>query len=106
MKNLILALLVFSTVFGVAQHKEIEVNDIWKYYRFYAQGLSGLKSMNDGVHYTTLKNMKNGNGVVKHKYETGEVLEMLIGSNDLSELSGTNVQIGSYQFSADESKIL
>lgn len=106
MKNLILALLVFSSVFGVAQHKEIEVNDIWKYYRFYAQGLTGLKSMNDGLHYTTLKNMKNGNGVVKHKYETGEVVELLVGSSDLSQLSGTKVQIGSYQFSADESKIL
>ena len=106
MKKLILTLLVFSSVFGVAQHKEIEVSDIWKYYRFYAQGLSGLKSMNDGLHYTTLKNMKNGNGIVKHEYKTGEVVEMLVGSSDLSELSGSNVQIGGYQFSADESKIL
>lgn len=106
MKKLILALFVFSTAIGQAQTKDIEVADIWKYYRFYAQGLSGLESMNDGLHYTTLTSLKNGNGIEKYSYQTGESVEMIVTSADLSKLSGKTIQIDSYQFSSDETKVL
>ncbi|MCT4624838.1 MAG: S9 family peptidase [Schleiferiaceae bacterium] len=106
MKKIILGVLILGSSLAFAQHKEITVNDIWKYYRFYASGISGLKSMNDGVHYTTLKSMKNGNAIVKHTYASGEVIGTLAESKDLSKLVGKEVAIGGYQFSADESQIL
>ncbi len=107
MRNFIIILLLFGATQSFAQHKQIKLEDIWKYYRFYAPGISGLKSMNDGAHYTTLKKMKNGNAILKLDYATGNVVGgPLVEAKDLSTLVGKTITIGSYQFNATESQIL
>jgi len=106
MRKFISILLLFGATQSFAQHKQIQLEDIWKYYRFYAPGISGLESTNDGLHYTTIARMKNGNAIVKHSYKTGEVISTLVQSKDLSALSETDISIGNYQFNSDESQIL
>src|SRR5210317_1525048 len=89
-----------------SQHKNIELEDIWKYYRFYAAGVSGLESMKDGEHYTTLDRMKDGSAIVKYSYSTGEQISVLASESEMSEAAGKEVTIDGYQFSADETKLL
>ena len=57
--------------------------------------------MNNGEHYTTTENTENGIKINKNSFETGEVVETLLDSEDERLLS-----MGSYQFNLSEDKIL
>jgi dipeptidyl-peptidase-4 len=92
--------LVFS--FSLAAQKTVSLEDVWRKYSFYAKGVSGLNSMNDGLHYTT----KKGGAVVKYSYQTGEEVETLFSANSIEEATGTKLTYGDYAFSADETKVL
>ena len=105
MKRFTLLFLLLAGITAWGQ-KEIQLEDIWKYYKFYAPGVSGLTSMNDGKHYTTLDRMKNGSGVVKYNYATGDQVGVMVTEADLKESSGESIIINDYQFSADESRLL
>jgi dipeptidyl-peptidase-4 len=96
----IACLLAFSL--SLTAQKTVSLDDIWRTYRFYANGVSGLNSMNDGLHYTT----KVGGAVVKYSYKTGEELTTLFSAQSIEEATGTQLAIGAYAFSADESKVL
>lgn len=106
MKKLFIAFICIFSVTASAQNKEIQVEDIWKYYRFYAQGVSGLRSMNDGTHCTSIQKLKSAAGIVKTNYATGDDVGIITDNNELSELAGTKIYVGDYTFSADESKLL
>ena len=64
--------------------------------------VTGLASLNDGLHYTTLEKM--GKEIVKYSYKTGEKVATLL---DISALKNDSVKyVTDYQFSSDESKVL
>lgn len=94
-----------------SEHKEGTVNSrekvditlahIWKDYKFYAKSVNGLRSMNDGLHYTVLQE----GSIVKYAYKTGEKIETLVNAADLN-LNGNDLKINAYEFSADENKVL
>ncbi|KAA3651841.1 MAG: S9 family peptidase [Bacteroidetes bacterium] len=84
---------------------DITLADIWKDYKFYSKSVSGLNSMNDGLHYTVLENGENGKSIVKYAYSTGEKVAVLVDAKDLS-IDGKNLSIDAYEFSADENKVL
>ena len=45
--------------------------------------VSGLNSMNDGLHYTRLERGEEGTSVNKYDYKTGELVATLVSPADL-----------------------
>lgn len=84
-----------------AQKKDITLEDIWKNGTFRSKGVFGLVSMNDGIHYSTLER----DTVFKYEYSKTTKPEMIVCKSNLV-VDGKQLRIDSYQFSADESKIL
>lgn len=93
---LILTLTIFSL--QIFAQKEITVSDIWQYYKFFPSDVEGLKSMNDGKHYSVYETAS----ISKYAYKTGEKVEDLVKFLDIS----TNRFSSEYEFSADETKII
>ncbi len=103
MKKILIALLLvnltYQTSFSQQDVQEITVEDLWVKYTFWASGVYGLRSMNDGLHYTTYERQKNA--IVKYSYKTGEATDTILKINDL-KLD----DFSDYHFSADETKLL
>lgn len=102
-KILLLSVFVSITLAGNGQtdKKPITLEDIWKNYTFYAKGIRGLKSMNDGEHYTTIE---KGTAIVKYKYKTGELVDTII---SVSRMANPLLKaIPNYEFDNSETKIL
>lgn len=81
------------------EYKQITVKDIYEENIFNAKSVYGLRSMDDGVHYTTLE---EGKYVVKFSYETGESVDTLFNAEDHSDFS----EFFSYEFSNNEDKLI
>lgn len=77
---------------------------IWYSGTFRSEGVYGIRSMQDGIHYTSLESaLGGGNAVVKYAYRTGEAVDTLAKS---SVIYGGSGRIAGYQFSADEAQLL
>ena len=50
---------------------------IWYSGTFRSEGVYGIRSMADGVHYTSLDRAGQGNAVVKYAYATGQAVDTL-----------------------------
>jgi dipeptidyl-peptidase-4 len=98
--SLVLSLLVIGSVFS-QDKKDISLKNIWGEYQFYGQSVSGLRSMNNGVNYTTLE----GGDIIKYSYADEKLNEILLSGKDLKAGDKTLV-INNYEFSSDESKLL
>ncbi len=88
-----------------ASKKHISLKDIWKDYKFMQESVSGLRSMNDGEHYTVLERTSNGVSLVQYAYKTGEKVKTLINADDLT-FEGTTLIMDNYVLSAEENKAL
>ena len=107
--TLLAFLVVFPTLSSTAQKntvpKERWSNEkIWFSPTFRSEGVYGIRSMADGVHYTSLEYTDAGNAVVKYAYATGNAVDTLAKSDVVYAEAGT--RISGYQFSADEQQIL
>lgn len=92
---------IISTTLSAQNSQKITLEDIFVKGTFRAQSVYGLRSMNDGVHYTT---MENGKQIVKYSYETGNQVEVLF---DISKVEDAPISsFKSYEFSSDEKQIL
>lgn len=100
---LILLILMSAGVQVMAQSKQLSLNDFFKDGTFRSKGVYGIRSMNDGEHYTVLEN--GGKKIVKYSYKTGQPVAVLL---DLETVEGNNKvkYISDYQFNADESRLL
>ncbi len=89
-----------STATG-SGYREITLDDIYRHGTFSARTVSGLRSMNDGIHYTT---MEEGTTIRKFSYRTGEEVEVIFSVDQLpgNEFSSFN----NYEFCSDERLIL
>lgn len=98
---LITSLMLFATVL-VAQ--EITLEDIWKKGTYRQQSVYGLRSMQDGIHYTaTDRSEESGTTINKYSYETGEKVSTVLSETELKSMSGDeNASIEAYRFSDDE----
>ena len=67
--------------------------------RFRAKTVSGVRSMNDGEHYT----VNAGGRIEKYSYKTGAQTGVIFDAKDFPELGG---RFAGYEFSADERKML
>ena len=85
-----------------AEDKQLSLNDFFVKGTFRTEGVYGLRSMNDGEHYTVVEG--NGARIVKYSYKTGLPVATLL---DLSQIEDCPVKyLNDYTFNADESRIL
>ncbi len=92
---------IISTTLTAQTSQKITLEDIFVKSTFRAQSVYGLRSMNDGTHYTT---MENGKQIVKYSYQTGNQVEVLF---DISKVEDAPISsFRSYEFSDDEKQIL
>ncbi len=83
------------------QSVKFTLEDIFVKRIFAAQSVTGLRSMNDGEHYTTLE---NNTKIVKYSYKTGQEVDVLF---DISKVRDAAISsFNDYEFSDDETKIL
>jgi dipeptidyl-peptidase-4 len=109
MKRILITLSIALALFqvSVAIHaqgisKPFTLEELMKNRIFSSSSVGGLKSMNDGVHYTTLSvdNVK----LEKFSYKSGEKVATLL---DLGEFPDSKIKmIVDYEFSADEKRLL
>lgn len=97
MKKTVAALsLLWLTVSASAQNS-ITLEDLWQKGTYRSQGLYGLVSMKDGMHYTVQKE----NAVEKYDYATGTLQQTYT-----FNYKGAPIEFDGYSFSDDESKLL
>ncbi|MGV8139626.1 MAG: S9 family peptidase [Mangrovibacterium sp.] len=102
MRSLVILLILFSGVdVAVWAQQKITLDDLIFKNTFGQESVYGVRSMNDGLHYTTLE---GGNKVVKYSLKNGEKVSVLF---DLSKIEKAPIQnFSSYEFSDDETKLL
>ncbi len=92
---------VVSSLASAQQTPKITLEDIFVKGTFNTQTVTGLRSMNDGEHYTVLE---NGTKVVKYSYKTGQEVAVVF---DISKIDKAPISsFSDYEFSNDETKIL
>ena len=109
MKHTLLSLLVLfmGLQLEAQDKKKVQLEDIWKTGRFRSEMVYGLRSMNDGLHYTTMEQDRGGASIVKYSYKTGEAVDKLVQSTNLSpEGKSAPIKPVAYSFSANEDKLL
>ncbi len=86
---------------GLTAFREITLDNNYREGTFSVSTVTGLRSMNDGIHYTT---MEGGREILKFRYDTGEKADVVFSTDDLP---GREFQsFSNYEFSADEKLIL
>ncbi|MCB0754901.1 MAG: S9 family peptidase [Flavobacteriales bacterium] len=100
LRTCLVFLIIFNTVSAWAQ-SEITLEDIWKTGKFRADGVYGVRSLNDGDHYTTLQ---RGN-VIKYEYKSGDSVEAVVLGSEL-KFNGNLIEIDEYTFNKSETKML
>jgi dipeptidyl-peptidase-4 len=100
-KLFLILVIICTAFFSNAQNNQLSLSDIWLSYKFVAQGISEIESMNDGEHYTILKN----NAIVQYKYKNGKEVKTLLSGKDLL-YNDQRLSIQEYTFSSDETKVL
>jgi len=98
--SLLILLLIASRAWTMDPHREITFDDIFRKQVFSERSVSGLRSMNDGSHYTVLV---SGN-ILKYNYRTGDLAEILFSMDQLDWPGDGN--ISGYEFTQDDKKIL
>lgn len=96
-------LIVLANVF--AQKKDVKLEDIWKTYSFYARQVGGIRSLNNGINYTTLDRTPEGYELVKYAYTDSKFKEVLLRETDLKELNN-DVSFEGYEFNQNETKLM
>lgn len=94
---------VLFVIFSLSafSQKRIELSDVISRQVFVERSVTGLRSMNDGLYYTTAENRTK---IVKYSYKTGTQVEVLF---DLSKIENPGFsEFSDYTFSDDETKIL
>ena len=88
------------------KENELTNEKIWYSGEFYGKSVRGVRSMNDGEHFTSIDNSIDGEEINKYSYATYEKVERLFGFSDLKDEDGGPIPIEAYQFNADETKVL
>lgn len=107
MKKTFLAIAFLAAAFSVQAQNEITLQDIWGAPTFFGDRLGGLRSMNDGLYYTTMDSDDRGfTSITKFSYKTGKEVEKIFSTADIKTENGAPFRMVGYSFSADEQKLL
>lgn len=91
-----------ALTFAQTTSKPFTLDDLMKKRIFSSASVEGLKSMNDGVHYTTLSD--DYRKLEKFSYKTGEKVVTMLNLDDFPDAEIK--MIVDYEFSVDESRLL
>ena len=105
MKRILLAVCLLAPTFFSNAQKEISLQDIWASPAFYGDRLGGLRSMNDGLYYTTMEEDRGFTTIQKWSYKTGKEEGKIFSTSEI-KTDGAPLKVEGYQFSADEKKLL
>ena len=104
LKHSLALTIALFTVFGLFA-QELTNEKIWYSGEFRMDYVGGLRSMNDGEHYTSLEyDESSGAKIVKYAYATG--LEVSVLATAVQIFGDAEKGIDDYTFSADETKLL
>jgi dipeptidyl-peptidase-4 len=95
----LLAFLILTAI--VSAQKQITIDDIWTNGVYRSKSVPGFRFMNDGKHYTSLKQ----NYLLKYDLTTGDITDTLVKFNSLP-FPEDRKQVDDYTFSDDESQLL
>ncbi len=98
----IVLVLVGTSTFA-QEKKKIALEDIWMKYSFFGDGVYGVRSMNDGINYTSFTNRAQSE-LAQYSYKTGKSISTIVKVTDI-KVDGIQA-IEDYEFSADESKLV
>lgn len=99
-RKIILPILI-SISFVAYSQKKVELNDVVGNSIFSQKTVSGLRSMNDGLNYTTLE---AGNKIVRYSYKAENKLDEIFNLSKIENAPFSS--FSDYAFSNDETKIL
>lgn len=103
-RNLLIVFGILVNSFALdAQDKAVSLEDVMRG-TFYPRSTQGIRSMNDGIHFTVLN--RSEGSIDKYSYESGEKVATLFSTQEILEKTGTEVNFDSYQFNATEDKVL
>ncbi|MEI7489915.1 MAG: S9 family peptidase [Bacteroidota bacterium] len=98
-----IATLLLSPAWLTAQQKSISLEDVFKSRKFASKGVSGIRSMKDGTHFTQVKN----DSLNVYEYETGNYIRTIVTAKQLVPSGDTaSLPVSSYEFSSDESRLM
>ena len=98
-KTLILTLIFCSS--SLFAQNELSNELIWKTGTFYPNTISGIESMKDGNHYTSIERFKDGNEINQFAYKNNKKIRTIFSSKDFNDFDFYD-----YSFSQDENYIL
>ena len=96
----IVILIIFNTSLVWSQ-SAITLEDIWTSRKYSSEDVYGIRSLNDGEHYTLLEDGE----VEKYNYETGDPIETVVAIKDLV-FNGDTLKVLKYAFNKSETKLL
>lgn len=106
MKSLFLS---FGISLALAQpmqaQKQITIDDLWTKYAFMPSYAGGFNVMKNGMHYADLEPDGDFQNIVKYDLKNGKKIGVLVKGADVKYKDQT-IDISSYSFSPDESKLL
>ncbi len=105
MRKFLLVAILFSFHVQAQTLKNISLDDIWKDNTFKVKDVPGFNAMKDGKHYTQLDVEKKHQYIRVYNLATGEVEKTLF-DNATQSIAGKELSVDSYEFSADEQKML
>ena len=101
---MLMLLACFISANSLAQ-ASMTLEDIWASGKFYPKGISKLRSMKDGAHYTQLIRVGGNQQLIKCNYETGDTVGILFNTKEVKE-NFPDLRLNGYKFSSDEKFIL
>lgn len=93
------------TLTSSAQSDKITLEKIWDG-TYSAKSVSGIRSMNNGVHYTSSQKNSGQQYIIEYSYADGTPTDTILRSDDLVNELGETLRFSSYSFSPNEDKIL
>ena len=97
----ILFFTLVSISITVFSQKKMQLSDVTGSATFSSKTVSGLRSLNDGLHYSTLEEESK---IVRYSYKTGQMVDVLF---DLAKIENPGFKnFSDYSFNSDETKIL
>jgi dipeptidyl-peptidase 4 len=101
MRLILSILIIWLSAFNLSAQKQITLEDLFQKATFSQSSVQGLRSMNDGNHYTVIE---GGTQIVRYSYQTGQKVSVVF---DLKNVEKAPIQrFSQYEFSNDETKIL
>ncbi len=101
----LVALLSFQLVYAQKGSKLIKLEDIYKSNTFSMKIVPGFNAMKDGLRFTKLETKDKNQSINVYNLATGSWVKVLFSNKD-KKIDGNKLNISSYAFSEDETKIL